>query len=400
MSAELVEQMFVRMSRMEPLPVEWAWRDFVPMGKLSLITGDPGVGKSLVALQVAAMVSRGETVPRGLAETASTPVPEGDDGPYPRGVLVLSLSDDPQDTVLPRLISAGADPSLVFFLKGHVADEPDEDETHPTVPRMRTFQLSRDLDRLTFCLEELAAQEIDVGLIVIDSIDRFIGTTEKKSDRIEIVAKLADLAARSQAAVLITANSSMKAGSRGSTVVYQELLNSARSVLMVAEDLEMSERRLVLPVKHNLTARPETVSFMVENGVVRWETEPVDLSAADYVARRKRKNPLHREAGQEMERATMWLKEELSSGPLAAVTVQQRGHQNDISYGTLRRAFKSLNGAATRTRDEWFWSLLPEDSVPASASVSGTEAGRVCLQPLSRIFPRTNAKPMGPSSVK
>jgi putative DNA primase/helicase len=378
--SETVNQLFVKMSRIEPLSVSWAWEGLVPMGKLSLMTGDPGVGKSLVALQVAAMMTRGQTCPPDLTGAEPSLVREGEDAAYPRGVLVLSAADDPQDTVLPRLIAAGADPSLVYFLKGHVAEEPDDELDHELDefqgPKYRPFQLSQDLDKLTWCLEELSQQEIDVGLIVIDSIDRFIGTTEKKSDRIELVAQLADLAARSQAAVLVTANTSMKAGSRGGTVVYQELLNAARSVLMVAEDLDDSERRLVLPVKHNLTARPETVSFVVQDGVVRWETEPVEISAADYLARRKAKNPLHRADDQEIDRVMMWLKEELGSGPVAAASVQRRASENEISYGTLRRAFKSLEGKATKTQNQWFWSL----PVPAVVESAGTAVAVECAE--------------------
>jgi putative DNA primase/helicase len=415
MSSEFVSSLFVRMSRMEPLGVDWAWDGMVPMGKLSLITGDPGVGKSLVALQVAAMMTRGESIPLDLVIGEPKSVPEGVEGPYPRGVLVLSAADDPQDTVLPRLIAAGADPSMVFFLKGTVEEELDEDhdetsdeeeeddeKRHPLARRFRPFQLSRDLDKLVVCMEELSMQEIDVGLVVIDSIDRFIGASEKKSDRIDVVAGLADLAARSQAAVLVTANTSMKAGSRGGTAVYQELLNAARSVLMVAEDLEMPERKLVLPVKHNLIARPETVSFAVEEGVVRWEAEPVDLTVEEYLAQRKRKNPIHRDAGQEIERATMWLKEELGTGQVAAVSLRERASEQEISYGTLRRAFKGLEGKAIKVQDRWYWELpVRERAVVESVGreceglgdqgveeVAVKAEKRVVLRPLSSIVPR------------
>jgi len=62
----LVSEMFLRMSETTPLPVEWVWEGLVPRRNLTLLTGDPGIGKSLVTLQVAAMVTRGVTNPRDL----------------------------------------------------------------------------------------------------------------------------------------------------------------------------------------------------------------------------------------------------------------------------------------------------------------------------------------------
>lgn len=358
---ETVSQMFFSMRQIRPRSLEWAWEGLIPMGKLTLITGDPGVGKSLVSLQVAAMVTQGVTTVVKPADGATAANPRR---ATKRGVLVFSGVDQLEDTVTPRLIAAGADPSQVFFFKGFMVNErPDvsdeEDLPDEDTPPVRPFQLSRDLEQLDWCLEELSDVGIDVGLIVIDSIDRYIGTSEKKGDRIEAVAKLADLAARSGAAVLVTANTSMKAGSRGGTVVYQELLNTARSVLMVAEAPEQPDSRLVLPVKHNLTARPQGVSFTVEQGKVRWGTEAIDTAAAGDLRQSplNLKQPLRRDDVCELDRAISWLKAELQGGPVAADTVQSRATQVDISYGTLRRASKVLECKVRKQSNQWFWSL-------------------------------------------
>ena len=356
---KLVSKLFVQMSRLRPRPVEWAWEGLVPMGKLTLLTGDPGVGKSVVALQVASMVTRGVRTTQELANRAAEANSAKDQRALPRGVLVLSASDHPEETVLPHLIAAGADASRVFFFRGQVVDEPDDKNDDEAFPVVRPFLLSRDMTSLEFCLEELSEEKIDVGLIVIDSIDRYIGAHEKKGDRIEVVAQLADLAARSGAAVLVTANSSMKAGSRGGTVVYQELLNTARSVLMVAPDREDPERRLLLPVKHNLTSQPPGRSFSVEEGVVRWGTEPIPLSADEYLvqARVNKKLPFAREDAREIDRVTQWLEDELREGPVPSDSIQRRATQVDISYGTLRRAAKVLECKVRKQKNQWFWSL-------------------------------------------
>lgn len=388
--SELVSKMFSRMSRVRPQSVEWAWEGMVPLGKLTLLTGNPGVGKSLTALQIAAMVSRGVTnleATRG-SEAGTKPETSKTKGEpsSSRGVLIFSAADAAEDTVLPRLIAAGADASQVFIFKGQMVDEPPEELSaartgaqvlqNVPVTTVRPFRLSRDLGELQWCLEELADEGIDVGLIVIDSIDRYLGAGEKKCDRIEVVAQLADLAARSGAAVLVTANTSMKAGSRGGTVVYQELLNTARSILMVAEDPKNPERRLVLPVKHNLTARPSGASFTVEQGIVRWDTDPVTAAEAGELSH-GRSNPrcsLVAEETHELDRATKWLEGALQDGPVSAEMIERQATSVDISYGTLRRAGKVLEIKVRKQNQQWFWSL-PEQPAPAPVQKEEPVAG-------------------------
>ena len=375
--AELVSQMFQRMSAIRPKRLEWAWDGLVPMGKLTLLTGDPGVGKSLVALQVASMVSRGVKTPLGLTGPGGVSIPADKKRELSRGVLIFSGADQPEDTLLPRLVAAGADASQIFFFKGYMVNEvPVEKMLDENASGLRPFRLSRDLGEVQWCLEELADEGIDVGLIVIDSIDRYIGADEKKNARIEAVAELADLAARNEVAVLVTTNSSMKAGSRGGTVVYHELINAARSVLMVVQDLEDPERRLVLSAKHNLTARPLGVSFAVERGAIRWGAEPVHLSAEEYLvrARLKDKRQLIGEDVRELDRVTNWLEDELKDGQVSSDSIQRRAIEVDISYGTLRRASKLLECKVRKQNNQWFWSL-PDHSEARCANVTDSKNG-------------------------
>lgn len=109
--SEVVSKMFSRMSRMRPVPLEWAWQGLIPIGKLTLITGDRGVGKNLVALQVAAMMTRGVTrTPQTSDAVGSSAALSATVKPKRvprRGVLVFSAVDQAEDTVLPRLTLPG-----------------------------------------------------------------------------------------------------------------------------------------------------------------------------------------------------------------------------------------------------------------------------------------------------
>ena len=384
----LVPKMLLRGSRVRSQAVDWAWEGLVPLGKLTLVTGEPGIGKSLVATHVAARVTRGVTLSEGSDHLQL--------GEKPRqkamGVIVLSSKDRPEDTVLPRLIADGADPSLVFFMQRKYWRDPevfaaasDEDEGH----KERPFRLSQDLDDLQGCLEELSADGISVGLIVIDSIDHYIGTDEKKSARIQAVSELEEFAELAGAAVLVTANLSMKAGSRGGAVVYQELMNTACSVLMVTRDLDDEDRRLVLPVKHNLIARPNGAAFFLGEPEVRWETERISISYQSYLhqARMLEKNPLIHQEIDELGRATRWLKGELESGYAPAFEVQQRAMDVHISKGTLRRAVGVVEVRTTKVGDRWFWSLekLAESVVEEiRREFFGVEVGGVCGEDAKR----------------
>jgi hypothetical protein len=175
----------------------------------------------------------------------------------------------------------------------------------------------------------------------------------------------------------------MKAGSRGGTVVYQELLNTARSVLMVAKDLEDPQRRLVLSLKHNLTAQPDAVSFAVQDGVIQWGTEPRTLSGEDYQiqAQMMEKNPLIREETHELHRAMKLLKDELTVGRATSNWMRPKADYIDLSYGTLRRAFKILGCKATKQKNLWFWGL-PDHPESASeeklAELIGAPDGELC----------------------
>src|SRR5437763_9754017 len=100
-----------RVSELTAEPISWLWRWRLALGKLTLLDGDPGLGKSLIALDLCARLSTGR------------PMPDGSDGLAPSNVLILESEDGPSDTVLPRLQALGADLDRVFVLRRGEQDE-------------------------------------------------------------------------------------------------------------------------------------------------------------------------------------------------------------------------------------------------------------------------------------
>src|SRR3954467_10769866 len=93
-----------RISQLTPQSVAWLWPERLALGKLAILDGDPGLGKSLLALDLCARLSTGR------------PFPDGSPSPGPANALVLNGEDGPEDTVRPRLQSLGADLERVFVL--------------------------------------------------------------------------------------------------------------------------------------------------------------------------------------------------------------------------------------------------------------------------------------------
>jgi putative DNA primase/helicase len=140
----------VRASEIEPERIGWIWSGTIPRGRVTGLVGFPGLGKSQVAMDIAATVSTGRPWPGGIVNGNA-----GD-------VIILSAEDDVAHTIVPRLIAAGANRTRVHVVKAIK----DKDGIE------RTFNLALDLDRLE--------KECDLGLVrlvMIDPVSAYLGTT-------------------------------------------------------------------------------------------------------------------------------------------------------------------------------------------------------------------------------
>jgi archaellum biogenesis ATPase FlaH len=173
-----------RLSEVEPEELDWLWLERVPLGKLTLLAGDPGLGKSFLTLDMAARVSRGEPWP----DDPATLQPVG-------SVILFSAEDDLADTIRPRLDKADADVSRIMAVEGVQWSDAEHDESG-----VRHFSLENDLPRL----EELITENPGTRLVVIDPISAFCGRTDshKNSEVRALLSPLAQLASKHSVAVV------------------------------------------------------------------------------------------------------------------------------------------------------------------------------------------------------
>ncbi len=331
-------------------PVEWLWPNRIAVGKVTLIAGDAGLGKSVLALDVAARVTRGSAFPdenraeggRGKAEgntsdsdlpPSTLPLP-----PSPGSVIILSASDDLADTIRPRLDAMGADPSRVFVL--------------PSITDLR-----HDFGQLKAAVERVP----NCRLIIVDPVNAFVGPSDSHYHTVvrRVLTPLTRLAAEKRIAILAITQFRKNDGAAihraaGST----GFVASARSVWTVCRDPRDAGRNLLLPLKHNLTATARGLAFRIEEepsaGAPRivWEPEIAPLSPDKAFAKPHTLSP-------ERYAAREWLQELLAAGPRPARDVLDRGQERGFLNRTLQRAFFELQGHSVKRglMQGWWWSL-------------------------------------------
>src|SRR5437660_11349850 len=216
-------------SDIAPKPLRWVWPGRIPLGKLTLLVGDPGLGKSLLTAGIASCVSRGASFPDGARCDSGS-------------AILLSAEDDPGDAIRPRLDAAGADVSRVHILDAVRVQLTDGSLTE------KSFNLETDIA----LLEGVLREHPDVRLIVIGPISAYLGGTDSHSNAEVrgLLSPLAALAAKYGVAVLAVTHLRKSAGA----AIYRAISSIAfaaasRAVWAVACDPEDEERRLLVPGK-------------------------------------------------------------------------------------------------------------------------------------------------------
>lgn len=339
----------VRVADVQIERIDWLWPGRIPRGKITVLDGDPGLGKSTVTLDWAARLSVGEAMP-GEAS-----------GREPMSTLLLSAEDGPADTIRPRLEAAGADLEAVHLLRGV-----------PDGAAVLMPEIPRDLEWV-----EDAIRETRAALVIIDPLFAYLG--DKVNARVDhdirrVLAPLADMADRTHAAVILVRHLNK---APGGPAIYRGggsigIIGAARSAMILAAHPEDATRRVIAQTKSNLGSPVPALALRLVSG------------PADAVARVAWEGPTHHQASDLLrledagERsvvdfATEWLLEKLADGQAHdSAELKALARDEGITARTLSRA---CGRAAVETRREGFparttWSL--SEGAASRAGVDGT----------------------------
>lgn len=245
----------MRLADVEPEPVKWLWPGRIPFGKLTVLDGDPGLGKSSLTIAVAAAVTTGRPLPGA-----------GDERGEPGDVLLISPEDGLADTLRPRLDSAGANVKRV----------------HAVAP---DFRIPDDIERLGVVVRARRAR-----LVVIDPIMSVLGNTDGKGDQAvrRALQPLVEMAQRTGCAVVLvrhlTKATSGPAVYRGGGSIG--IVGLARSALVLAKDPNDPGARILAQVKPNLAAPAPALRFRLKSrgaaARIEWGEE-VDITADELL---------------------------------------------------------------------------------------------------------------------
>jgi hypothetical protein len=339
------------------------WRGRIARGKHTAIAGEPGNGKSQLAIYIAATISRGGEWPFG-------------EGRAPIGnVIIFNAEDGADDTVVPRLMAAGADMSRV-----HIVSAVQEGSKG-----RRAFNLQADLA----LLERKIAEIGDVALVIIDPISSYMGKTDshKNAEVRGALEPVSEMSERLQVAILSITHFS-KSGANTNTKALHRFIGSIafvgapRAAFVVVEDTDREDRILFLHAKNNVAREPQGLAYRLVQRLVgdagqeivasyvAWESEPVTISADD--ALRASDGGGDRSAATEAEE---FLREKLSQGPVFAREGEGDARALGIAPRTLKRARKKLGVIAEKggLKEGWTWRLpSPEEcqAPPKSANKS------------------------------
>jgi putative DNA primase/helicase len=331
----------------EPETIQWLWPGWVARGKLHLIAGAPGAGKTTIAMSLAATVTRGDRWP------------DGSRCPLLGRVVIWSGEDDPGDTLVPRLIAAGADLARVSF----VCDVREGGET-------RAFDPARDIEQLCEAIKRAGGADL---LIVDPIVSAVTGDSHKNTEVRRALQPMADLARGLGAALIgITHFSKGTAGRNPVERVSGSLAFGALArVVMVAAKKETredpaKEDRLFCRAKSNIGSdtggfRYRLIQATIGSPIglqatsVQWGSS-IDGTAREILAEAEAVESDNRGSKGE---AIAFLKDILADGEKPVREIREAAMANGIAWRTIERAKKELAVKAVKSdfaaRGGWNW---------------------------------------------
>jgi putative DNA primase/helicase len=312
--------------------VDWLWSDHLARGKLTMLCGDSTLGKSQIAIGLtAALTKTGEW-------------PDGDTAPS-GSVIILSAEDAINDTVVPRLVAAGADLSRVYCLKCVRVEG-----------KTQSFNIQTNMNLIADKVREVG----DVALVIIDPVTAYLGSEIDSHRTTEVRAALLPLeqfAEEFNVAVLAISHPPKSPSTKALNFIAGSgaFTHAPRLTFMVIEDPEAPGRNLLLAVKNNLGRKADGLGYSIESRLVGsgesilsscicWDSRPVYMTADEALAAHAEKNK-----AKARDQAEDFLCAKMTVGQDYAFTdIKKQAADAGIPERTLRRASDSLGVKKSR----------------------------------------------------
>ncbi|MDO4491940.1 MAG: AAA family ATPase [Lachnospiraceae bacterium] len=335
----------IKMSEVEVKEVEWLFYPYIPYGKLTILQGDPGEGKTTVILHIIAKLTNGESLERIVNRREDTGETSKNDSVKQNPVTVIyqTAEDGLADTIKPRLLSAGADCSRVLVI----------DESG----KLLTMQD----DRL-----ELAIKATGARLVVLDPIQGYLGSgvdMHRANEIRPIMQHLSILAERYQCAIVLIGH--MNKNSMTNKAAYRglgsiDLAAAARSMLLCARLQSDPQVRVLCQTKNSLAPEAKSIAFYLseENGL-EWIGE-YDISADDLLRDTSQYNKCDA-AKKFLERLFQDCKQKNQGChqgcQLPMSGILERALKENITKRTLMRAKAEMPIKSRKIGNQWYWCM-------------------------------------------
>jgi hypothetical protein len=319
----------IRMSDVEEKEVDWLWAPFLPKGMLSMLSGDPGCGKSFIALDLASSLSRGE-LPGGLAAEPTT-------------TLYLTTENPRAEVMRRRIRMSRGNAERIIVLAGGISED----------------------DKFSITLKDVAileeaVEETRAGFIVVDPIQSYLGADvdmHRANETRPVMDRLIRLVEDYHLACLVIRHLSKNAAGK---VMYRgmgsiDLTAAVRSEMAAGSLPSDPQTRAMVHIKSNIGAYGRSQGYVIDDhGVFSWTGES-RLTAADLLSEPK--------AGSRVDEARQWLKDLLvNQQELPQKEIQEQAEAAGLRWSALRRAEQTLN-IEKRKRGLagwWYWKLLED----------------------------------------
>lgn len=320
----------IRASEIKPREVKWLWYPYIPFGKVTLLQGDPGDGKSKLMLSLAALLSKGEALPFADEQQGE-----------PMSVIYQTTEDDKDDTVVPRFNAAGGDGERLIFI------------------REEKKNLTFGDSRIRSAVERYGAK-----LLILDPMSSYIGGECSLNSANETRAEfnhLITVARDTGCAIVIIAHMNKM---RETSPLYRtngsvDIAGAARSILAVTRtaNRENPAERYLVQVKSNLAPTGSAILFEVADKGVNFLDE-VELTAEDAF---RETAPRMGRPSERMEAAEKYLRELLSDGRRSAADCEAKLEAAGFKKSTCKKAKRKLGVHSVKDGFSWYWSLPQVD---------------------------------------